>query len=132
MCVDVGALLCVRLRDPASGIERLFPPGGAIEPHEQPAQAAARETLEETGYRVHVDEASERVANYPFVWAGREVQVSTSFFAARLASPRAAPAPVVPEAIVRGVVWLPLGELDAALGFDANILAQVRALLPLR
>jgi tRNA(adenine34) deaminase len=130
VCVDVGALLCVRLRDPQSGVERLFPPGGAIEPNESPAQAAAREALEETGYRVRVAAASERLARYPFTWAGRQVDVTTHFFAARLASPRDLPAPVVPEPIHRGVVWLPLEDLERELSFDTTILTHVRALLP--
>ncbi len=42
-----GQLLLVRLRDPVSGVEALYPPGGAVEPNETPEEAARRETLEE-------------------------------------------------------------------------------------
>src|SRR5690606_29243378 len=55
VCVNDSALLCVRLRDPSSGVVRLFVPGGAVDAGETPAQAAARETHEETGYAVEVD-----------------------------------------------------------------------------
>jgi hypothetical protein len=36
----------------------------------------------------------------------------------------------VPEPIHRGVVWLPLEDLERELSFDTTILTHVRALLP--
>jgi tRNA(adenine34) deaminase len=128
VCVHEGALLCVRLRDPASGLVRLFVPGGAIEAGETPACAAARETLEETGYDVRVDEASVIVARYPFVWASLSFDCVTHFFRAQLATPRDAPLAVSDASYHEGVVWLELAQLDGAFDYHAVIHDAVRAL----
>lgn len=129
VCVDEGALLCVRLRDPISGNARLFVPGGAVEVGETPAQAATRETREETGYLVAVDPRSQHVVRYPFTWAGLEVDCTTHFFRAALVSPSGAAGPVHPDSIHEGVEWLPLAQLERELGFHAAILQAVQALV---
>ncbi|MDH5676216.1 MAG: NUDIX hydrolase [Myxococcales bacterium] len=128
VCVDAGALLCVRLRDPKSGATKLFPPGGGIEAGETPAQAAAREALEETGHRVVVDISSERVERYPFTWAGIVIDVTTHFFRAQLLGSRDDAQPVEADAIQVGVEWLPLELMDSELAYDATIGAAVRSL----
>lgn len=128
VCVHDGQLLCVRLRDPATGIARLFVPGGAIDPGETTPQAAARETLEETGYAVDVEAGSERVARYPFVWSGLAIDCVTHFFRARLRLPQAAPAPVHDVFFNEGVVWLELARIDREFDYDAVIHEAVRAL----
>ncbi len=129
VCVDGGELLCVRLRDPLTAVARLFVPGGGVEPAETPVAAAEREALEETGYRVRVEPASERVACYLFTWAGHEVECTTHFFRATLRGDRAAPEPVHDDPVNEGAVWLPLEQLNAQLGYDAALLAAVEALL---
>jgi 8-oxo-dGTP pyrophosphatase MutT (NUDIX family) len=121
VCVDRGELLCVRLRDPVSGVARLFVPGGAIEPGETPAQAAAREALEETGYQLVVDETSERVERYPFFWAGVQVACVTHFFRARLTGDRRQRDGVEDAPYNEGARWLELSRLDAELGFHRAI-----------
>lgn len=128
VCVHDGELLCVRLRDPVTGILRLFAPGGAVEPGETPAQAAARETFEETGYRVQPDLGSERIARYPFVWAGENVDCTTHFFRARLRGDKRAPAATRDADYNEGAVWLPLCQLEDALGFHREIHAALLAL----
>jgi 8-oxo-dGTP pyrophosphatase MutT (NUDIX family) len=131
VCVDNAALLCVRLRDPATGIARLFVPGGGIEPEERPAVAAVREAREETGYAVEVDPHSELVVHYPFVWAGVEMDVTTHYFSASLVGSRSAQGEHERNEMHLGVEWLPLGRLYSELGFDANILRALRIQLNL-
>jgi 8-oxo-dGTP pyrophosphatase MutT (NUDIX family) len=131
VCLNGGALLCVRLRDPVTRVLRLFPPGGVLERGEQPAAAAQRETREETGYEVSIDGASEHVVDYPFVWAGLRVACTTHFFAARLLTPRDRPAAVRDAAYNEGVTWLPLPSLEQAFDYDAAIRDAVRHILGL-
>ncbi|HEX4352714.1 MAG TPA: NUDIX domain-containing protein [Polyangiales bacterium] len=131
VCVDASRLLCVQLRDPATGIARLFPPGGKIEPDESPLMAAEREALEETGYRVVADPARKCVAHYPYTWNGVERSIATHFFAARLADPEQPPAPVDDVHYNETTIWLPIDQLEQALGFQRDILAAVRSLLPI-
>jgi 8-oxo-dGTP pyrophosphatase MutT (NUDIX family) len=130
VCVHEAALLCVRLRDPVSRVTRCFVPGGGIEPGESALAAAEREAREETGFAVQADAASERVARYHFVWAGVDVDCTTHFFRARLAAGASVgtSARVADAEYNLGVRWVPLAQLEAELGFHAEIFAAVRAL----
>jgi 8-oxo-dGTP pyrophosphatase MutT (NUDIX family) len=57
---DAGRILLLRGSDPARpGAYFWHPPGGGIEPDEDPAAAASREFTEETGHRVEIG---------PLVW----------------------------------------------------------------
>jgi len=129
VCVHAGKLLTVLLRDPVTHTARLFVPGGAIEPGESAAEAAIRETLEETGYRVEPLERRAVVARYPFTWAGQPIEVTTHFFAVRLCDANQGAAPVHDAAYLEGTRWIPLTEVPQHLGFDSNILAAVTELL---
>lgn len=130
VCVQDARLLCVELRDPLTRVARLFVPGGAVEPGETPAQAAAREAWEETGYRVRVDEARAELARYPYTWSGQTRDVTTHFFHAELVDTAREPAPVRDAAYNEGVRWLALTAIPEALGFQPEILAAVVRLLP--
>lgn len=130
VCVVEGHLLVVRLRDPISGTVYHFVPGGAVEPGERPAVTAARETLEETGLAVNVDEASELIGRYPFQWAGQTYDTTTHFFRAQPVQPAQSAQAVtsLPELAVSDVpayqlaaLWLPLREAETLMAFDAKI-----------
>jgi 8-oxo-dGTP pyrophosphatase MutT (NUDIX family) len=109
----------------------LYVPGGGIEAHESPAQAAVRETFEETGYRVRLlHEHAPVVSHYPFTWMAQHIEVTTHFFAAALIAPQAEPSPVFDASYLEGTHWVPLEDVPKALGFDGNILAAVLQLLP--
>jgi len=130
VCVHDRCLLCVRLRDPSTHVARLFVPGGAVEPGETPVQAALRETLEETGYRVRAEREQALVARYPFTWNEQRFQVTTHFFATQLIDPAAPPKVVSDAGYHEGVHWLPLDAVVAELGFCSEILSAVMQLLP--
>ncbi len=128
VCQAESKLLLVRLRDPESGVEGLYPPGGAVEPGETPACAAERETLEETGITAKVTPAVELVRHYPFRWGGVSYDVTTHYFAAALAE--ATPlTPVVDAAYNLGAVWLPIEEALLALALHPVIASAVAHVL---
>jgi 8-oxo-dGTP pyrophosphatase MutT (NUDIX family) len=131
VCRHDDRLLTVGAIEPASGRKLLILPGGLIEPGEAPAAAAARETLEETGYRVEVDPASELVFDYTFAWGGRDVPCRTHFFRARLAED-AAPARAsrrADEGYLQEIQWVPVAEVPTVFAGHETIRRAVLALL---
>lgn len=126
VCEADGHLLLVRLRDPVTGVEALFPPGGAIEPGEEPADTARRETLEETGLRVRVHPELAIVDTYPFRWAGVDYEVTTHYLAASLEGAKGLALPAVVDAPYNlGAVWLPANEAMEALSAHPAIASSV-------
>lgn len=107
----------------------MFVPGGAIEPGESPEEAAARETLEETGHRVRVLSRS-RLARYPFTWQRERFDVTTHFFAAELIDPHAAPQAVDDASYNECVVWLGVEAVPFAMSFEPTMLEAIASLLP--
>lgn len=130
VCVWRDRLLCVQLRDPSTRIARLFPPGGAVEPGETAADAAVRETWEETGYRIRLLARPSVAAHYPYTWNGQHFDVITHFFAAELVDPDAPPAAVNDASYLEATRWIALQDVAGALGFHRDILAAVLQLLP--
>lgn len=127
VCEAEGHLLVVRLRDPVTGFEALFPPGGGIEEGETPARAAERETLEETGLHVRANPDAALVETYPFRWAGVDYAVTTHYFAASLEDAFALELPKVNDAAYNlGAQWLPVGEALEAMSVNPSI-AQAAA-----
>lgn len=130
MCLAQGHLLLVRLRDPVSGVEALYPPGGGIEPGESPEETARRETLEETGVHVRVHQDQELVDTYPFVWAGVDYEVTTHYFAASAkGSFDMAIAPVIDADYNLGALWLPTEHALVAMSIHPAIASAVSRLL---
>ncbi len=132
VCEAEGHLLIVRLRDPASGVEAPYPPGGGVEPGELPAETARRETMEETGLRIVVHGDVELVDTYPFRWAGVDYEVTTHYFAASLDEPFVASIPKVMDADYNlGGAWLPVAEALAAMAVHPAVASAVAKVLRL-
>lgn len=112
VCVHNGALLVFKAVDPVSGKEYAFVPGGKVEPGEYPAETAAREASEETGYDVVVDASSELVSEYVFHWNGEDHDCKTYFYCARLKESGAEPKSVDDASYNLGAYWLPLSEVN--------------------
>ncbi len=111
ICLAEGHLLLVRLRDPVSGVEGLYPPGGKVEAGETAAEAARREMLEEAGVAVRIAPETELVDTYPFTWAGVLHLVTTHYFAASLEGPFDPVLPRVVDADYNlGAAWVPVAE----------------------
>lgn len=115
---DRVVLIEERLDLAGPGTEWLIP-GGGVEPGESPAQAAVRETYEETGVAVSLDDVRE-LYTYRRLWTDVERGVQYDqlehVYLARLDSPR----PVAPAALtdderpyVVGPRWWTLDELRA-------------------
>ena len=129
VCRRGDRLLTVRAVDPTTGRPYLLLPGGAVEAGESPAQAATRETIEETGYRVNVAPDSEMVLDYPFCWSGKDYDCRTHFFRATLDDPAAAPAAVNDDPYLLSVEWVPAGDVQSVFAYHDVIRRAVLALV---
>jgi 8-oxo-dGTP pyrophosphatase MutT (NUDIX family) len=132
VCEAEGQLLVVRLRDPVTGEEALYPPGGGIEEGEEPEAAARRETLEETGLHVRVDRSVQVVDAYPFRWAGVDYDVTTHYFAATLEGVLAASLPAVVDAPYNlGASWMPVSDALEAMSVHPRVASACARVLRL-
>jgi molybdopterin-guanine dinucleotide biosynthesis protein A/ADP-ribose pyrophosphatase YjhB (NUDIX family) len=131
VCQSNEGVLAVAAREPLSRHLFHFPPGGGIEPGEEPAAAAVREVWEETGFRVAVDAASEVLAYHLFPWRGVLYSSTTHFFSGTLCADGHRPfSPDDP--VLEGRHWIPIGRLDEVFGFLPGTLKAVRELLRCR
>lgn len=122
-------LLGFRGVDPSSAKEYFFIPGGKIENHETPPQCATREAFEETGYRVEIDPDSCIDLDYEFQWDGEVIFCTTLFYRGKLLSPFPSPVDVKGQEYNKGVQWIPVSDIDAALSYSSEISEAVRKLL---
>jgi len=111
---DAGRLLLMHWRDSYDGHEVWEPPGGGIEPGEEPVEAALREWHEETGLAGLRLEAEGTLVGRDTYWAGRHLVADEWFFVGRVAgTPSLAPGGLTASEQVEllGWEWLRLDEL---------------------
>jgi 8-oxo-dGTP pyrophosphatase MutT (NUDIX family) len=133
VCEVEGHLLVVRLREPVTGVEAIYPPGGGVEPGEDPAETARRETLEETGLHVRIDPRVLVIGTNPFRWDGIDYQATTHFFAASLEDPFSLTIPKVVDIHYNlGAFWVPLEEALLSMSVYPVIASSVSKVLELK
>ena len=115
--------------DPTSQKEYFFLPGGKIDDGETPAQAAVRECLEETGYRIRIIADSTVEKKYDFFWNGTNHHCHTVFYLAVLDEKWHEPTPVKDASYHRGAAWISKISVAEIFNYDPSILAAVQKLL---
>lgn len=129
ICLSERRLLVIELRDPKTGQQFWTVPGGAIEPGETIPEAAARETLEETGYRVSPVSGSLLETRYPFLWDGILYDCTTYWLLAPLVDPAEPPGPVDDASYLLRARWLPVQEAPRTFAYHSAIRDAVLRLI---
>lgn len=125
--VHNGRILSFFAVDPSSQKEYYFLPGGAIEAEETAPEAAARETWEETGFRVDIEPQSAIDREYFFYWDGEDYDCLTIFYWGKLLSPLQDS--VEDRDYNKGVAWIPLNEIKEKFGYTQEILSAIEELV---
>lgn len=115
--------------DPTSQTPYFFLPGGAIEPGESASAAAARECLEETGYKVRVLEETAFERKYDFPWDGRIHACRTIFYVGVLEQEWTPPHKVEDATYHKGVDWVDAAKASTIFAYNKDILWAVQKLL---
>lgn len=115
--------------DPTSQVPYFFIPGGSIEPQETAAQTAARECLEETGYRIRILEETAFERKYDFRWNGQVHACRTIFYLGVLDQEWSPPHKVKDADYHRGVEWLDVKNVSEIFKYNKDILWAVQKLL---
>ena len=122
--LEVSAGGIVFRRGPGEGVKYLLIrdsysnwgfPKGHLEGNESPAEAALRETVEETGLGRLILQGPIRVIDWHFRFRGRHIHKYCHFFL--FESPEGEPCPQVDEGIT-ACQWRPLGEALEILSYD--------------
>lgn len=129
VCVHQNQILLVNLKDPLTGIERLFPPGGEIEKGETPRETAVRETFEETGYETKVLDIPAVASRYLFEWNGKTYDCYTDYFCVQLTTQKREN--IDDTTYNLGHEWVDLDKVESILSFDPNISKSVNDCLML-
>jgi 8-oxo-dGTP pyrophosphatase MutT (NUDIX family)/GNAT superfamily N-acetyltransferase len=117
LCFDGSErLLLMHWRDPVDGHRLWEPPGGGVEPGEDPIDAVRREWVEETGQPVPELLGEPTLVARDVFWAGGRLVGDETFFLARVpAAVAPAPAAFTESEIASylGYAWVPRAELAA-------------------
>jgi 8-oxo-dGTP pyrophosphatase MutT (NUDIX family)/GNAT superfamily N-acetyltransferase len=85
LCLDgSGRVLVMRWRDPVDGYQLWEPPGGGVEPGEEPIETVRREWVEETGLPAPDFVGEPTLLARDVFWAGGRLVGDETFFLARL------------------------------------------------
>lgn len=125
--VNKAKILGFHAEDPVNKAKYFFLPGGKIEEGESVVESAERETLEETGYRVKIDEKSKIFREYKFEWTGKIYHCETWYFKAELISQENTE--IEDAEYHRGVDWIDIGEIDKLFSYHKDILEPIKELL---
>lgn len=115
--------------DPTSQTPYFFVPGGGIEEGESSVEAAARECLEETGYKVRILEETAFERKYDFLWNGNIHACRTIFYVGVLDQEWSPPHKVQDASYHKGVEWLDVKRVPEIFGYNKDILWAVQKLL---
>lgn len=125
--VHNGRILSFFAVDPSSQREYYFLPGGEVDPDETAPEAAERETLEETGFKISVDPMSAVDREYFFYWDGEDYDCLTVFYWAKLTSPLQDS--VNDRDYNKGVAWVTLAEVKEKFSYNEEILSAIQELI---
>ncbi len=125
--VHNNQILGFHAEDPHNRKKYFFLPGGLIEPGESPAEAALRETLEETGYTIKLIEGISAERRYDFEWNGRMNDCVTLFLAGRLLNEEAEKVDDAPYH--RGVEWVPIERVRTVFSYHKDILEPIEEII---
>lgn len=115
-------------RDPFSAEKYFFLPGGALEVGEEPANAAVREVLEETGYRVCLrDNVEPYFSKYDFLWNGKIHYCETTYFRADLIDLERQFQGDADYHL--GVDWVEISQIDNVFSYHPEILLAVHKMI---
>lgn len=126
---DDDRILLMHWRDSYDGHEVWEPPGGGIEPGEDPVEAVLREWHEETGLAGLVLDPRGTAVGRDTYWSGRRLVADEWFFRGRVAGPTAlAPAALTASEQVEllGWEWLRVDELTL---LDAEVVPDLPPIL---
>jgi 8-oxo-dGTP pyrophosphatase MutT (NUDIX family)/GNAT superfamily N-acetyltransferase len=117
LCLDGdGRLLLMHWKDPVDGHQLWEPPGGGVEPGEEPLDTVRREWTEETGLPLPDLVGEPTTVARDVFWAGGRLIADEEFFLARVpAAVPPTPAAFTPSEIASflGYAWVPPAQLSA-------------------
>jgi tRNA(adenine34) deaminase len=124
--IHQDCLLAFHAEDPTNGRSYIFVPGGLIEDGESCAEAAVRETVEETGYQIRILPMPAIERHYDFEWDGQLNACETIFLAGELEHTQAQE--INDAHYHRGVTWVPLSKMTEAFSYHKDILEPILTL----
>ena len=118
VCINDDSILSIELADPTTAKRMWSLPGGAIEAGETPADAAVRETMEETGYEVTLTSTG-ILTHYLFRWNAIVYDCDCYWFTAIPTS--RAPLPVDDADYLLSHRFIPALHLDLLLSYHPHV-----------